>query len=479
MPGARRPAPVVRATVCSGAVLPSLRPLLRRGQRRGLRRELRELGRLAAPIVATQVAMVLPNSIDSMMLGRVSEVALAAANLGSSVYFALAMLPMGILMAVDALASQAHGAGDRRGVARALEEAILLAAALAALLSAVIWNLEPVFLAAGQAPEIARQAAAYLRALVPGTFPFLAFVALRQTQQAMGIVRPALYAMLLTNLVNLFANWVLIFGHLGFPALGVLGCGWATSIARGVTLVAIVAWGWRHLRDLPLRLRLRARDGNLRLFLRLGLPIGLHTSLEVWLFTSVALIMGTLGARELGGHAISLNLAATAFMVPLGISAAATVRVGNAIGRGDPSAARRAAAVSLALGAGVMSLSGLAFAFFPSVLARLYTDEPGLVAMAATLIPIAAAFQVFDGLQVVATGCLRGAAETRVPAAIAFAGYWLLALPLGLLLAFPLGLGPRGLWWGLTAGLASTAVALLLRLRWRFGRELRAVATRA
>ena len=308
-----------------------------------------------------------------------------------------------------------------------------------------------------------------MRALIPGNAAFLLFGVVRQVLQGMNIVRPAFFAIVLANLGNVVANWALIFGHLGLPALGVAGAAYATSLARWMMLVFLVLVSLRVLKPY----QRPPGDGALRLaafrrLFALGVPVGFQIALEMWVFGTVAVIMGSIGATELAGHQIALNLAALSFMVPLGLAGASAARVGNAIGSGDQERARRAARISLTLGASVMAFFGLLFAAIPEHLARLFTPDRAAIEMAAMLLPIAAAFQIADGTQVVGAGILRGTADTRFPAIIAFLGYWVLGLPIGLLLAFPLGWGPRGLWWGLTLGLASVAAMFVIRIRVRF-----------
>ncbi len=442
-----------------------------------LRDEARAVVRLAAPVVLVQIGMMLMGVVDAMMLGRHSELALAAGALGNSVGFGFLSFPMGILMALDPLVAQAHGGARHDRVGRHLKRGLILAAVLALPLSLAMWRTEGVLVLVGQRPEIVADGGAYIRTLIAGNLPFLLFVVVRQTLQAMSLVRPAALAIVAGNAVNVVANYALIFGHFGFPALGVVGSAWATSLSRGVMLLVIAATGWpvlsRYLRG---SWRAVSDRGASWRTLRLGVPIGFQISLEMWVFMTVALMMGNLGARELAAHQIALSLAALSFMVPLGISGAAATRVGNAVGRRDLGGAKRSAAVCLALGGGVMSISALAFALAPGPLSRMFTAEAGVISVAVVLLPIAAAFQIFDGLQVVAVGALRGTADTRFPAAIALVGFWLLGLPLGALLAYRADLGPRGLWWGLTLGLASVAVLLLARLRVRFASPLEALA---
>ncbi|HZF08268.1 MAG TPA: MATE family efflux transporter [Thermoanaerobaculia bacterium] len=432
-------------------------------------RELRAVVRLALPVVGVQLGLMLMGVVDTMMLGRVSAGALAAGALGNSLSFSLMILAVGILMAVDPLISQAHGAEDRAAIGAHLERALVLAVVLALPLSVVLWNARPLLARLGQPPALVLGSSDFIRAILPGVVPFLLFVVLRQTLQAMGIVRPAVIAMVVGNLVNFAGDYVLIFGHFGAPALGVAGSAYATSIGRFVMLAVLVGAARRDLapyfRGFTRQAFLLKEHGR---HLRLGVPIGVHYALDISVFAAVALLMGRLGINELAGHQIALNLAAISYMVPAGVGAAAATRVGNAIGRGDMPGARRSAAVCLVLGAGTMALFGLLFALAPRLLAGLYSPDPGVVAMGAVLLPIAAAFQVFDGIQAVGAGVLRGAADTRFAAIVALIGYWGFGLPLGIFWAFRLGFGPRGLWWGLTLGLAILALLLIARIVRRF-----------
>ncbi len=441
-----------------------------------LKREIVAVARLATPVVLVQVGMMLMGTVDAMMLGRHSEHALAAGALGNSVSYGFTALAMGILMALDPLVAQAYGAGSHPWIGRHFKQGLLLAATLTVPLSAAMWQTEGLLLLTGQRPEIAAGGAAYIRVVAAGNLPFLLFVAVRQTLQAMSLVRPAAIAIVVANGVNVVANYALIFGHFGFPALGVVGSAWATSLSRWVMFLVLVGVAW------PVVKRYLAGSWRqvmaLRAFwqlLRFGFPIGVQVSLEMWLFMTVALMMGNLGARELAAHQIALTLAALSYMVPLGVAGAAATRVGNAIGRGDAGGARRSAAVCVAIGAGVMSIAALVFVLAPYPLSRLFTAESGVIAVAVVLLPVAAAFQIFDGVQVVAIGALRGSADTRFPAIIALVGYWGLGLPLGAFFAFRAEMGPAGLWWGLTAGLGSVAILVVARLWVRLASPLAAV----
>ena len=433
-------------------------------------RETRALVSLAFPVVCTQLGIMLMGTVDVMMLGRLSAEGLAAGALGNAVGFALLVFPMGLLLGLDPLIAQAHGAGERDRIAGHLWRGAILAVAMSIPISIVMLDAEWLLALLGQEEPLRSQAAAYMRGLIPGNAAFLLFGVVRQVLQGMNIVRPAFFAIVAANVGNVIANWSFIFGHLGSPALGVRGAAYATSVSRWLMLVFLVAVSVGVLRPYqrsPGREALR--PAAFRRLFALGVPVGFQISLEMWVFGTVAVLMGTLGPTQLAGHQIALNLAALSFMVPLGLAGAAAARVGNAIGRGDQDGARRASNIALAMGASVMAGFGLLFATLPHQLARLFTPEPGVIEMAALLLPIAAAFQIADGTQVVGAGILRGTADTRFPAIIAFVGYWVVGLPAGLLLAFPLGMGPRGLWWGLTLGLASVAAMFVFRIRVRFG----------
>ena len=266
---------------------------------------------------------------------------------------------------------------------------------------------------------------------------------------------------------------MLIFGKLGLPALGADGSAWATTLSRWAMLAGIVALAWPTVRRFLLPWRSESFDARaLGRMVALGAPIGVHMQLEFGVFGTVGLLMGRLGTEAVAAHQIALNLASLTFMVPLGVAGAATVLVGQAIGRGEQAEARRAAGAALMVGIGFMSVAAAAFLLVPRLFASAYSNDPAVLALAAILIPIAGVFQVFDGLHVVSAGVLRGVADTRYPMAVGLIGFWLLGLPISLALGFGAGLGPPGLWWGLAAGLAIAAMLLVARVRSRLRREV-------
>jgi MATE family multidrug resistance protein len=441
------------------------------------RTELRALLRLALPVVVVQVGLMFMGVVDSIMVGRLSAEGLGAVALGNVYFFAAGVFGMGLLMALDPLVAQAVGAGDEPAIARAVQRGLLLAVALTAPCSLLLLWARPALRLVGQPDALAQLAAVYSWCLIPGILPFYAFIVLRQTLQARERMRPIVLTIIGANLVNVLLNWVLIYGRLGAPALGVAGSAWATTGSRWLMMLALLALAWDELRPhlRPFRREVLAWPPLARM-LAIGAPIGLQNLMEYGVFGTVALLMGRLGTIPIAAHQVAINLASLTFMVPLGISAAAAVLVGHAVGRGDMGGARRAARAALACGVAFMTTTALIMLVVPGALARIYSREPPVVALAAALLPIAGAFQVFDGLQVVSLGILRGVADTRLPFLIALLGFWLLGFPVSLALGFQRGLGAIGLWWGLVVGLAAVAALLLARVRARLAREVGRVA---
>jgi len=433
----------------------------------------RDLLRLALPVTAVQVGMMTMGVVDTAMVGRVGAADLAAVALGSMYFFLISIFGLGVLMALDPVVAQGAGARDMEAVARGVQRGLLLAAVLGLVASALHAPAAPVLAILRQPDDVVPIAGAYVHALIPGILPFFVFSVFRQSLQALHHTRALLIAIIIANIANVFFNWVLIFGHLGMPPLGARGAGWATSITRWLMAVGLAGAAWPLLRPLllPLRPGIWELTPILRM-IRIGIPIGFHHELEFGAFGVTAILMGTLGTVQMASHQIALNIASLTFMVPLGVGSAAAVLVGRAVGRGDPPDARRAALAALAVGVAFMGTSAVVMLLIPARLAALYTDLHAVVALAATLIPIAGAFQVFDGIQVVSAGALRGLGDTRVPMLIGLIGFWLIGLPVSVALGFGAGLGPIGLWWGLVAGLGSVALLLLARVRVRFSGTL-------
>jgi MATE family multidrug resistance protein len=433
--------------------------------------EFRALSRLAVPVVITQVATMLPGVVDIVMVGRVSVDAINAVALGRLWLFGTLLFGMGIVFGIDPLIAQAHGRRDERTMGLALQRGAVLAAIISIPLAGLWLLTAPVLRLFGQDPAFARLAQDYVWIQIPGLLPFLLYIVLRQYLQDRAIVRPVMWTVVAATALNVLLDWMLIFGRLGAPAMGVEGAGLAATISRFVMFALLIAitFGWKLHRGgwIPLT-REALRPSGLREILLFGLPVGLQLSLEIWAFEIATLLAGRLGGVELAAHTIAINLASLSFMVPLGVSLAAVTRVGNLIGERRPEEAQTAAWVAIGMGAGVMTLSGAVFVTLRYALPRLYTPDLAVIAATAAVLPIAAMFQIFDGTQVVGGGILRGMGRTRPAAVFNLVGYYCLALPLAGWLAFSHRMGLPGIWWGMALGLASVACMLVVFV-WRRG----------
>jgi MATE family multidrug resistance protein len=435
--------------------------------------ELTEMARLAAPIVLVNVGMQGMGLVDAIMLGRVSSADLAAGGLGNFYFFGIAIIGIGILMALDPVIAQGVGAKDEVQIARGVQRGILMTAIIAVVVSLLFLPARSVLALLRQPEDVVPLAAAYVLWSIPGMLPFFAFNMLRQVLQAFHRVGPVVVGVLVANVLNAGLNWLLIYGNLGFEARGVIGSSIATSISRWVMALVVLAFAWTSIRPYLTHWHRESwMLGPLLRMFRLGFPVGMQFLAEAGAFGLTTVMTGWMGTTVLAGHEIALSLASMTFMVPMGVAAAAAVMVGHAIGRGDVAASRRDAVAALVVGVGFMACCAVLFAFIPESLAGVYTRDAATFALAAALIPIAAVFQVFDGTQVICASILRGAGDTRVPAILHALSFWAVGIPLGALLAFTFKLGAAGLWWGLTAGLAAAAVLQLQRVRLKLGRDL-------
>jgi MATE family multidrug resistance protein len=358
--------------------------------------------------------------------------------------------------------SQSFGGGDRDDCRHSLISGVWLSLFLIPIVMGLIWALIPLLSAWGIDPGVMRVTQPYLRVLNWSAPFLLLFFGFRRYLQSVNIVRPIMVTLLTANLVNIFGNWVFVFGNLGAPRLGAEGSAWATFSSRVYMTVVLAIVIWRNDPRLP-HVSWKPDLARIRELLHLGLPAAMQIGLETGVFTVVTVLMGKLGATALAGNQIALQTVSMTYMMPLGISSAAAVRVGHAIGRGDHEGMARAGWMALGLGGTVMSCAAIALLVFPYWIARLFTPEADVIAAGVVLLRIAAFFQLFDGLQVVATGALRGAGDTRTPMVCHFTGYWVIGLPLGWWLCFGrvAGLGAPGLWIGLSVGLVVIGIVLV------------------
>jgi MATE family multidrug resistance protein len=438
----------------------------------GIGAELRATLALAAPLAAANLAQMAMGVTDTVMVGRLGATPLAAAGLGAMLYFTGGVVLQGILSAVSPLAAHALGAGDRAAAGRIAGAGLVLGMLMALPFVGVLTSLDRLLLALGYDAALAAEIGRFLQAIAWGGPAFLGFAVLRSLFAALSHTRAVMAVLFVCVAGNAMLNWVLIYGHLGAPALGVAGSGYASAINQWLILAGL-ALCTRMMPPLAALRVLRSAFAPRRIemanILRLGLPIGGIMAIEVGVFLAAGILMGLLGAAALGAHQLVLNCASITFMVPLGLSQAATVRVAYELGAGREFAARRAGFVALALGTLFMGATSAVLWTFPRVIIAVYVDiaDPAnrdVVQIAWRLIAIAALFQVFDGMQVIAAGALRGYKDTMTPMLLAGFGYWGAGFVGGWLLAFPLGYGPVGLWCGLALGLAVVAILLTLRL---------------
>jgi MATE family multidrug resistance protein len=428
--------------------------------------DLRALLKLAIPIAAIQVGLRLMDVAATIYVGHVSATELAGAALGNLYVYGLFGFGLGTLFAVDPIVSQALGARDTIAAALGVQRGLVLSAVLGAVLMLLCIPAEPVLLLLRQPPEVVPIAARYAHLSSGSLIALLTFVTLRQGLQAMKRTQAIVWAIVCGNVVNLVLQELFVGGRWGLASWGANGSALALTAARFAMLGALFVLARRELRTLlePWRREAFARLPLLGT-LRLGLPMGAQNSVEFVTFAVISLLAGWFGAASIGGHQVAINLASLMYMVPLGVGNAASVLVGRAIGAGDVPHARRVAASAILCGTLFMVVSAAALLAFAQPFARTWTSVPEVIVVAVTLIPIAGVFQVFDGVQVVAAGVLRGAADTRAALLANLAGFWFVGLPVSLWLGFGAQLGVQGLWWGFVAGLGAVAWFLVTRVR--------------
>ncbi|MEE8409327.1 MAG: MATE family efflux transporter [Myxococcota bacterium] len=435
-------------------------------------KELRELIRLSAALGFVHVGYNLTGFIDTALAGRVGGVTLAATGLGSGVFFVVSVFGIGAVLGLEPIIAQAFGAERPRHARVVLWQGFYVAGIVTLPLSIVImvlgWNLD-LF---GVEEELAAETLRYLVGRVFSLWPLLACVAIRVYLQGMHRTRPVVLAVIGFNLFNLVADWVLIFGDeglvqiglpaLGIPPLGVAGVGWSSTVAT-LGQIAVLALAVRRLPANDGRASVRSLDlAVLKQTLAVGLPLAFQLVAEVGIFALVGLMMANMGTTTMASHQVALQWAALTFGVSLGIGSATAVQVGRAIGRGDAPETRRAGLSGIGIGAVFMLGAALLFWLWPTGLARIMTSDPEVIPGAAALLLIAAVFQVADGVQAVAGGALRGAGVTRFTFVTHLVGHWTIGMPVGVGLAYGAGMGPAGLWWGLTAGLSVVALTLAI-----------------
>jgi MATE family multidrug resistance protein len=430
------------------------------------KKELGALVALAVPVVLSELGWMAQGVVDTIMVGRLGPAAIGAVALGNAVCYTPSLFGIGLLLGLDTLVAQAYGRKDYDGCHRWLAQGMYLAMLVTPLVMVVVWLASFGYARFGIGAEVAVPAASYLRIMNWGTLPLLVYGGSRRYLQGVGQVRVVTATFVGANLLNWLGNWVLIYGKWGAPRMGVDGSALSTVVSRIFMALALLGFAWRYERQRGHPLFQHWAGPNLnkiKQLVRLGAPAAGQIVLEVGAWNGATLAAGWLTPVALATHQIALNYASMTYMVPLGVSAAAAVSVGHAVGAGDAARARRAGWLALGLGTGFMLLAAVVFLVAPRPLIALYTSDARVMAVGPGLLLLAAAFQIFDGIQTVSTGALRGLGETRVPMLANLVGYWVMGLPLGLTLCFFFKWGIYGLWIGLTLALVVIAFTLLLR----------------
>ncbi len=427
---------------------------------------------LAVPLAGAQLAQAATAFVDTVMMGLLGSRTLAAGGLGAALFSALLIIGTSVVSVVSPLAAEAHGAGKIEMAGRVTRQGLWLSLAIALPVTLLIWNGGLLLRLFGQEEENVLLAETYLRALAWGYLPALGFAVLKNFLSGLSQPRPVIVIMICGTVFNAAANYVLMFGKLGLPALGIAGIGWASAISLWGIFITLAVYTVKQpaFSAYGVFRALHQFDG--RVFwelLQIGWSIGVLAAVETGLFTVTTFLMGQLGTVSLAAHQIALQTASITFMVPLGISFATTVRVGQLIGRKDPNGARLAGYVGIGLGSLFMGIMAVFFWTTPRLIISLYLDvqnpaNDSVVRLAESLLSVAAMFQMVDAIQIIAAGALRGLKDTRIPMLVGIFAYWCIGLTSSYLLGLRLGYGGVGLWWGLAIGLSVAAIILT----WRF-----------
>jgi MATE family multidrug resistance protein len=442
-------------------------------ENKGWKADLKATLRLALPVVVGEIGWMAMGVADTILVSHLGPAAIGAAGIGGSVYFTFAVFGMGLFLGLDTLVSQAHGAGNREETRQWLRTGLVLAMVITLPLMLFFAGLLQTVDYWGLTPEVHRLVGPYMEAVLWGTGPLLIYAACRRYLQSVGLVRPVMLVLLSANVINVAGNWVLVDGRLGMPALGVTGSAWATVISRfymaGMMLLIVRMtspdvfngrW-WKSVCRV-----------DVKTLFKLGFPASAQITLEVGIFSLAAMLVGRLAPISLAAHQIVLNITSLTFMVPLGIASAAAVRVGHGVGAKNENAARQAGWTAIALTIVMMIMIALFFLLIPVSLLRLFTRDGAIIEHGVALLAIAAVFQIFDGLQAVCTGALRGLGDTATPAAANLFAHWFIGLPVGVYLAFWRDMDVRGIWIGISTGLIVVGAVLLLAWKRKINRPI-------
>jgi len=425
---------------------------------------------LAYPVIIGQLGIILMGVVDSLMVGRLGAAPLAAASLGNSLAFIILIIGIGVSLAVTPLVAIAVGANKFEDCGVYFRQSLLVNSILSIIIALIIFFGADLIKYFNQPYEVQNQAISFMRIIGFSSIPLMIFQSYKQFIEGLSIMRPAMIIALLANIINVFGNWLLVFGNLGFPALGLDGSGWATFFSRVFMAIALMGFVMnnKYFKQFDVSFHYKSINWSvIKKILSLGLPSGFQYFFEVGAFSFAVIMVGWLGTQQLAAHQIAINLASISFMAVLGISVAGSIRVGNAVGMKDIAETRRAGFTASLLGASIMLVAGVIFILFRNILPTLYVNDEVVISYASSLLIIAALFQISDGTQAVGIGILRGLTDVKIPTAITFIAYWIVGLPVGYLLGFTFELGVQGVWIGLLLGLTTSAILLTLRFNSR------------
>lgn len=426
--------------------------------------------KLAYPVMIGQLGIIMMGVVDSMMVGKLGPVPLAAASLGNSLIFLILIIGIGSSSVITPLIAILIGGKRYSECGVYFRQSLLINIVLSFLMIGIILIGINFLSYLNQPQEVIEYTIIYMSIVGLSAFPLMIYQTYKHFIEGFSIMKPAMIISLLANIVNAFANWILIFGKFGFPELGLAGAAWATFASRIFMTAAMMYYVMRKPEFKKYDVNFHFRGINLPIIKKivsLGLPSGFQYFFEVGAFSFAVIMIGWIGANELAAHQIAINLASISFMVVLGISQASSIRVGNAMGEQNINAIRKAGFTAIVLGASVMGLAGITFILLNKFLPTLYIEDHKVIEIASRLIIIAALFQLSDGTQAVGIGVLRGLTDIKGPTIITFTAYWVISLPIAYLLAFNFNLGVDGVWYGLLIGLTASAIMLTARFNYK------------
>lgn len=435
-----------------------------------LKEHIKETIKLAIPISFGQLGHVMMGVVDSMMVGRIGTVPLAAAALVNGLFFLVLVIGIGVSMAATPLISMAKGAQKYNDCGKTLNHSLVVNFSFSIILAVLTFGMSYVIPLLNQPKEVVAEAIPYMRVLSFSSIAFMLFQTYRQFLEGLSIPNPPMVIALLANLLNAFLNWIFIFGKFGSPALGLFGAGIATTTTRWVMAFALILFvlNYERVKQYSPRLNFASLDKNLlRKLISIGLPSGFQYFLEVGAFAFAAIMIGWIGSRQLAAHQIAMNLASITYMIILGISAAGTIRVGGFLGENNWKKVRHAGFTSLGIAVTIMFCFGVMFIFFKTTLANFYVNDIVVIGIASQLLIIAALFQIFDGMQATGVAVLRGLSDVKIPLIISLLAYWIIGIPVGALLGFYFKLGAVGVWIGLLVGLTLLGITMLFRFHYK------------